>query len=717
MVREEKTPLLTNNRNANYGVTEEQPAINANNYENVIINVEENEWIKCSSRYRGKTFKRKDKNNNWQYQIKIINTNNINNTTDITDINEKLVKIDNNQYWEKIEILANNSIIVNLLKINFTNKKLEIYQKEYTNYEDYERNTLNLETFHKKEKKLEPQDKFLEGNIIKAIKEIDNLIIDINNLNEEIKLFQEEQNNSNLNTLLKIYKYLTVIQNFIDNSKPIATSKFKNILQKAGNLTLGAFEIYIGLTGKNLQRVISNYPIDGKEHTTQDYFNAIFWNWENYLMVFIDTALGTFCTSAASSWARDVFFNKKKTDPYQITKFNSQWLEQYQENLQLLLYEQDQQQLLDHSSNILTINNLIQQLNEAANCHKTKFQYHPQFAEEIEQIKAIITTSEATIDSNSEIKQLVSVTNKSIKTLSTENKKPLALTKNWGYNFFVNLVLETLTWAGSHIILTGSSENTAKENFNLQDWITKDIFSKGAFVANISRYFVMRPINNIFKSGLTKLGIPTNITPKKLARWIEKQPRYKKILMAIPLFLTVTFTVNTVKTEAALVTEYGLQKAIELFYEKFFRLTTLGFSIGVTAIDMIAFAISDFYKDVFNQPINIKKLTTIFTKCFGFTKEETTFIEQHLAKLAKNKKLVTLENEIKKHEEQKLEDSGIETLSQRTNSNNSPKDETGSGATTIENSLSNHSFDSDTINQQPQPAINNYQFNSQFNNI
>ncbi|WP_425380959.1 hypothetical protein [Spiroplasma endosymbiont of Polydrusus pterygomalis] len=693
MTKEEKTPLLTNDRNANYGVTEQQPAINTNNYGNIIVNIE-NEWIKCTSRYGGETSKKKDENNNWQYQTKIIN-----NGGNSTSINEKLIKIDSNQYWEKVTTLVNNPEVIELLKINFTNKKLEIYQKEYTNDNDYERNTLNLETFHKKERNLSPEKKFLEAITIKAIKGIDDLIINTDLLNEEIKLFQEKQTNSNLNTLLNIYKYLTVIQNFIDDSKPIATSKFKNILQKVGNLTLGALEIYIGLTGKNLQRVISNYPIDGKEHTIEDYINAIFLNPANYIMVLIDTALGTFCTSAASSWARDVFFNKE-TDPYQITKFNSQWLEQYQENLQLLLYEENHQQLIKYFSNISAINNLIQQFNEATNCDVSEFQYHPQFTEEIKQIKAIIATREANIDSNSEIKQLVSVTNKSIKTLKTEFKKPLTLTENWGYNLFINLVLETLTWAGSHIILTGSSENTAKENFNLQDWITKDIFSEGAFVANISRYFVMRPINNIFKSGLTKLGIPTNITPKKLARWIEKQPRYKKLLMAIPLFLIVTFIVNTVKTEAALVTEYGFEKAIELFYEKFFRWTTLGFSIGVTASDMITFAISDFYKNVFNQQKEFEILVS----------------KSALAKLVKNGKLATFDEEFAKHEEQKLEDSGIATLSQRTKSDNSAKEETGSD-TTIEDSLNDHYFDRDTINQQPQPSTSNYQFNSQFNNV
>lgn len=111
--------------------------------------------------------------------------------------------------------------------------------------------------------------------------------------------------------------------------------------------------------------------------------------------------------------------------------------------------------------------------------------------------------------------------------------------------------------------------------------------------------------------------------------------------MAIPLFLTITFVVNAVKSEAALTTEHGLKKATELFYEKFFRLTTLGFSIGVTMIDMIAFAISDFYKDVFNQSICIKTLGSIITKCCGFNKQEAELFEDNFKKLEVNGELPT----------------------------------------------------------------------------
>lgn len=670
MTIEEQIPLLTKNKHTNYGINQQQPSINRSNSESIestIITIEENKWTKCTNRYQGITEKQKDENNNWKYITKIIN--NIDNLKFIT---ENFVEIDKTQYWEKVIFLTNHTMVVELLKTNFTNKTIESYQKQYTNYEEYQRNTLNLETFQKKERNLIPEYQLLEGITIKVIKGIDNIIINTNALNEQIKVFKNNLKSRKLNTLLKIYKYLTIIQNFIDDSKPVTTSKFKNILKRSGNLTLGALEIYIGLTGKNLQRVVSNYPIDGKEHTIEDYTNAIFWNPANYIMVLIDIALGTFCTSAASSWARDVFFNKEsKIDHYQIIQFNPQWFEQYKENFQLLLFEENHQQLINNFLKISTVNNLMQKFNDIETCTESQFQYHPNFSKEIKQIKKMMATSEENIDSDSEIKHLVSSTNKSIKTLKTENKKPVALTKNWGYNLLVNLALEISTWASSHIILTGSSENTSKEKFNLQDWITKDIFSKGALAANISRYFVMRPINNIFKSGLTKLSIPTNLTPEKLSKWIEKQPRYKKIIMAIPLFLAITFTVNAVKTEAALVTEYGFQKATKLFYEKFVRWTTLGFSIGVTAIDMIAFVISDFYKEVFNQPINIKKLTKIVTNYCQLTKEETTFINEHLAKLEKNGKLLTFDEEFTKYKEQKkVEVSSSKTLSQKTKPKN-----------------------------------------------
>lgn len=691
MAKEERQPLLRGNH-TNYRTTQQQPSINdsnsssteslnSTNDDSTIITIKENKWIKCISRHQGQTTKKRDENGNWKYKTEILDD-----SGDLSNIiiTESIIKIDNNEYWEKVTFLTDKTtaaerLVVELSKINFTNNTVESYKKEYINFDHYKRTTAELKTFQKIKRDLTLETQFLEGITIKAIKGINDLIINTNALNQQIRLFTESPNNNNLDALLKVYKYLTVIKNFIDESKPVATS-FKNIWKRAGTLSLGLLAIYIGLTGKNLQRVVSNFPIDGKEHTLQDYTNAIFWNWENYIMVLIDTALGTFCTSAASSWARDVFFNKKsKIDPYQITEFNPEWFEQYKEIFQTLLYEENHQQLTNYFSNISKVNNLMQKFNDIETCPESEFQYHPHFTNQIKQIKNIMTSSKENIDTDIEIKEAISSINKSVKTLKTENKKPVALAKNWGYNLLVNSGLETSIWAITHIILTGSSENTSKEDFNLQDWITKDIFNTDAQLANISRYFVMRPINNIFKWGLERWGIPTNFTPKKLSKWIEKQLQYKKVLMAIPLFLAVTFIVNSVKTEAALVTEYGFEKSKKLFYEKFFRWTTLGFSIGVTAIDMIAFAISDFYRGVFNQPITIKKLATILTDCCGFTKEEKNFIEKNLAKLAKNGKLPTFDEEFAKYEEQKLEDSGIETLSQNTKSENSlTKEETGS---------------------------------------
>ncbi|MBP1525232.1 MAG: hypothetical protein H9Q65_01505 [Spiroplasma ixodetis] len=196
-------------------------------------------------------------------------------------------------------------MILELLKINFNRNTIEIYKKEYNDVDEYIDDNLDLKTFQKKERKLSLEDQFLEGITIKTINNLNKFITNTNSLNEQLKLFKENSNNRDLNVLLKLYKYLTIIQNFIDQTKP-------GIIRNIAYKFLGLLEIYIGLTGKNLQRVVSNFPIDGKEHTSQDYIDAIFWNWQNYVMVLLDTALGTFFTSAASSWSRDVFLIKKQ---------------------------------------------------------------------------------------------------------------------------------------------------------------------------------------------------------------------------------------------------------------------------------------------------------------------------------------------------------------------------------------------------------------------
>lgn len=610
-----------------------------------------NDWMdSIVDRYDGKTQQRKDINGNWEYKtvIKI-------NDTIFEVISEKYAIINQQKYWTKTTYFTNKKVKFELLSFNENNQLSKIY-KNYDNSEklkeEMSRTTIDLNSFTNFHSSKTIGHKFLEGVIIKAINNIDNFIENAKLFNEELIIFKENPDNSrDLNVLLKFYKYLTIAQNFVDSSKPTVdtsiSAKLKTMFVDAKNLTVGLLQIYIGLTGKNLQRVVSNYPIDGKEHTAKDYIDAIFLNWQNYLMVFIDTALGTFLTSTASSWSRDVIFNKNsKTNPFEIKQFiNADEFEKYKDSIEALLYEENQQKLMKHFSKITEANDLMQKFNEIEN--HTQFQYHLNFRKEVE---TIIENNNGNTDID-EIKKVIASANKTVKSIEKQpTKNPLALANNWGRNALVNLTLEFLTWSTSHVILTGSSENTSKENFNLQEWITKDIFATGALAGNLSRYLFMRPVNNTFKSGLEALGIPTNLCPEEFSKWITKQSRSKKLMMAIPLFLSVTFITNGVKTEAALTTEYGIKKATELFYEKFFRLTTLGFSIGVTMSDMIAFAISDFHKDVFNQSISIKTLANILTISCGFNEQETTLFEDNLTKLEKDGKLPSFDEEFKKYQ-------------------------------------------------------------------
>lgn len=623
-----------------------------------IIEIQNREWeIDRVNRYGEKTQKRKDNNGNWEYKTTFLSG---------TIINEKYEIIDNKLYWMKEKIEENSKVTLELLSI--INNKLVSNYKIFENNEEY-MNFLpitleNMNNFQLKEKYLSFEYKFLEEVTIKTINNIDDFIKNTKLFNEKLILLKENSS-SNLNVLLEFYKFLTIVQNFIDSSKPsIDTSTsafFKRMWNTTSNLTIGLLQIYIGLTGKNLQRVVSNYPIDGKEHSLEEYFDAVFLNWQNYLMVFIDTALGTFLTSAMSTWSRDVIFNKEnETNLFEIKQFNTDEFKKYKDMFEFFLYEENHQELMKYFSKITAVNDLMQKFNAIES--STTFQYHPNFEKEVETIQKLIIALENNNSSTDtdDIKKVISSANKMVKSIEKQPTKSLALANNWGRNFLVNFTLETLTWGISHVILTGSSENTSKESFNLQEWITKDIFTTGALIGNISRYFVMRPINNIFKAGLERLGIPTNLCPEKLSKWINKQSRSKKLMMAIPLFLAVTFTVNAVKTEAALTTENGIAKATELFYEKFFRLTTLGFGIGVTMIDMIAFAISDFYQDVFNQSINVKTLANILTKCCGFNKQETSLLEDNLTKLEKNGKLPTFDKEFEKANNESSSDYGID---------------------------------------------------------
>lgn len=491
MNKEDKIPVLKENTHDEDCVSYSISSSNSSSTESIIdmesdnLSNLDNNWINCYSRYGGKTEKIKDSNDKWKYRTKFASGK---------IINEKYIIINSKEYFMK-EIWENNGkITLELLTINnnLLVRTYETYEKETDYIKSLRTLKENINNFKSKEQELSPENKFLEGFIINNIDTIDKFI-------KNIESFKEEQNNRDLNILLKLYKYLTVVQNFLDSAKP-NSGIFKKILNTTTNLTLGTLQIYIGLTGKNLQRVVSNYPIDGKEHTGQDYVDAIFLNWQNYLMVLIDTALATFLTSAASSWSRDVIFNKQT----EANTFETNWLnlddfEKFKDVFESLLYEENHEELIKHFSKIAGINNLIEKFNEIESSENPiEFNYHPNFIKEVENVKKIVSLN----NSDTEIKELVSQANKDIKKFTNSQLKPVKLTENWGCNLLVNLTLDTLTWATSHVILTGSAENISKESFNLQDWITKDIFSIGAFSANLSRYFVMRPINNIFKSGL-----------------------------------------------------------------------------------------------------------------------------------------------------------------------------------------------------------------------
>lgn len=636
----------------------QEPSINGGSGTSVQIEVEPNNWIESVSRHGGETVRRKDNNGNWEYKTTFLSG---------IIINENYEIVDNKLYWRKEIIEENYKVTLELLSI--INNKLVSNYKIFENNEEYIAflpiTLEKVNNFQLKEKYLSFEYKFLEEVTIKTINNIDNFIANIKSLNVKLAALKENPNNiDNLNTLLKLYEYLTVMQNFIDETKP-------GIIWNMTYKFLGLLQIYIGLTGKNLQRVVSNYPIDGKEHSLQDYVDAIFLNWENYFMVFIDTALGTFLTSAISIWSRNVIFNKaNKTNSFEIKQFNIDEFEKCKDMFEYFLYEEKHQELLKHFPKIAKINDLMEKFNAIES--STTFQYHPNFEKEVETIQKLIIALENNNSSTDtdDIKKVISSANKMVKSIEKQPTKSLALANNWGWNLLTNSGLEILTWAVSHIILTGSSENTSKEDFdwknlikinNWEDFKNSDIFATGALVGNISRYFVMRPINNIFKSGLEALTIPTNICPERLSKWINKQSRSKKLMMAIPLFLTVTFIVNAVKTEAALTTENGIEKSIELFYTKFFRWTTLVFSIGVTAVDVVAFMISDFYKDVFNFPISefLMNNFTICAKYCGWEFEKKD-LEESFKKLEKNGKLPTFDEEFEKINNENSSDSGID---------------------------------------------------------
>lgn len=219
----------------------------------------------------------------------------------------------------------------------------------------------------------------------------------------------------------------------------------------------------------------------------------------------------------------------------------------------------------------------------------------------------------------------------------------LTLTNKLPYYIANDLLLEIFTWSISHTMISGASANTTHDDFTISDG-PEYIFNWGSFAANGSRYFVMRPVNNIFKAGLANLGVPTNFCPKKFEKWITKQSRNKKLLMAVPLFIVITVVTNIVKTTASLVTEYGFEKCLPILKTRLEKPITLLFASLTTASDMVMFAVSDFYK-IFNQ-FSVKNIS----KCFGFNTEELSLLEDTLKLLEKTNKISSFE-EYKKSQE------------------------------------------------------------------
>ncbi len=91
-------------------------------------------------------------------------------------------------------------MILELLKINFNRNTIEIYKKEYNDIDKYIDDNLDLKTFQKKERKLSPENQFLEVITIKTINNLNKFITNTNALNEQLKLFKENSFNFQKNS-------------------------------------------------------------------------------------------------------------------------------------------------------------------------------------------------------------------------------------------------------------------------------------------------------------------------------------------------------------------------------------------------------------------------------------------------------------------------------------------------------------------------------------
>lgn len=129
-------------------------------------------------------------------------------------------------------------------------------------------------------------------------------------MNEQLINFKQNPNSIDFNVLLKLYKYLTLIQKLIDNPiLSVDTSINAKINKLLPNFILGISLIITSFIGKNIQRIVWVYSFDKQEHTWQDYSDEIFFNSENHLTTIIDTFLTTFFISATANWSRNVIWD------------------------------------------------------------------------------------------------------------------------------------------------------------------------------------------------------------------------------------------------------------------------------------------------------------------------------------------------------------------------------------------------------------------------
>lgn len=135
----------------------------------------------------------------------------------------------------------------------------------------------------------------------------------------------------------------------------------------------------------------------------------------------------------------------------------------------------------------------------------------------------------------------------------------------------------------------------------------------------------MRPINYLFKSGLTKCGIPTNFCPKIISQWVEKQNKYAKFSMAIVLFFILAIITNITKTEASLITKFGIAESYDEFNAKIRKGETWLFFISTTASQMFTFSLATNYR-LFNFEILLKKIRYFF-------QPDINLVEENLIKL------------------------------------------------------------------------------------